>query len=958
MANRRTEPVSYRPLRIEPNFQEGLLAVERDGGDLERKVAFGLARVAQEQGLIADRQREAQGIRDSKRDAAANAPTGATVEGGETIGAVSGKASASSGTRVVLPPANIQAILNEAANRHGVSAHALSETARLESGFNPNAKNPNSSAGGLLQFIDSTASDYGLQNKFDPAASADAGARLMRDNATALRGALGREPTAGELYLAHQQGSGGAIKLLANPFAKAADLVGADAVRLNGGSADMSATDFANLWISKVNGGGEPQTRGVSQLPSPSSVAPVSVTPLTTPVKITPGKAGTWRPTGEDTIYGRAYDTQGERTYLEMADAAMVENQLAIYEAYKDNPAMLQKALDEGLTADLQDNVFEEIAPEYTIAYRKRAASLLSQARTESEKRAKEANRIATLDRVAELQTQQARLLAGFDPNNPLAGSQLADTQASIDALYDGAAARGIIDAADAAAYKARSRSDMTIGFYAAQSRDLPADQIEAMRSEMHQHFIDGTLEGVTADDWDEIDKRLVAAAGARRTQDEVATKSLQQRGDELVNKKARGIPVTADELARFQLDIRTATNGREIASSMYARMRVAEALRRQPIGTVERDLEKILKGNGDTIDPADTEFARKTIAEFRQAVLTDPLGKAEAIGLIPPVAAIPVDGTATPEDIASAVAYRRGAAEGVARHFGIQPRYFRPGEADAVMKAAEENPEALVVFTQSVRDAFGKDAAKALSEFSESGPALAHAAGLSIATGDVGIARDVATTLQLKRRKELPDLTPDTIRKASALGASSTAGAFLADPRTQNATLQTAQLLFEQDAARLGIDPSEVKTPGSTAETTYLKALDRALGGRVVNGEAWGGIDEVNGFKIVTPSDMPKGRPQELLEDISDEQLKALPAIASNSGFPITASDLRGANLVSVGDGIYRVALGDPAGDEPRYLTNSRGTYWTLDIRALAALPKTDRRGGFNPFGWQGAQP
>lgn len=149
-------------------------------------------------------------------------------------------------------PGEIRSVISEAAARHGVDPNALLTIAWIESKGDPNAKNPNSSAGGLFQFIDSTARGYGLSNKFDPAQAADAAARLARDNSTALEGVLGRKPTAGELYLAHQQGIGGATKLLSNPNARAADLVGADAVRLNGGSADMTAGQFASLWMKKA----------------------------------------------------------------------------------------------------------------------------------------------------------------------------------------------------------------------------------------------------------------------------------------------------------------------------------------------------------------------------------------------------------------------------------------------------------------------------------------------------------------------------------------------------------------------------------------------------------------------------------------------------------------------------------------------------------------------------------
>lgn len=139
----------------------------------------------------------------------------------------------------------------------------LSRTAQIESGGDPSARNPNSSAKGLFQFIDSTAKQYGV-NPMDPVSSTQGAARLAADNAAHLSRVLGREPSAAELYLAHQQGAGGAAKLLASPDARAVDIVGPDAVRLNGGDASMSARDFAGLWLGKFEGGGGGSAGGYS----------------------------------------------------------------------------------------------------------------------------------------------------------------------------------------------------------------------------------------------------------------------------------------------------------------------------------------------------------------------------------------------------------------------------------------------------------------------------------------------------------------------------------------------------------------------------------------------------------------------------------------------------------------------------------------------------------------------
>lgn len=135
----------------------------------------------------------------------------------------------------------------------GLPAGYLARTAKIESSGNPNAKNPNSSAEGLFQFINSTGRAYGLNSsadKRDPVMASLAAAQLAGENQDYLRERLGREPTAGELYLAHQQGAGGAAKLLANPNAPASAVVGADAARLNGG-AGQTAGQLASRWTSK-----------------------------------------------------------------------------------------------------------------------------------------------------------------------------------------------------------------------------------------------------------------------------------------------------------------------------------------------------------------------------------------------------------------------------------------------------------------------------------------------------------------------------------------------------------------------------------------------------------------------------------------------------------------------------------------------------------------------------------
>lgn len=152
----------------------------------------------------------------------------------------------------------VQDIITGVANQYGLDPNAFYRAAQIESSLNPSAKNSNSSAGGLFQQIDSNWNQYGNGgDRYDPQQSADAAARYWLDNQRYLKNSLGRDLEGWEMYLAHQQGPGGAEKILsADPNARAVDVLGSKQVTLNGGTEDMTVGEFAGLWRNKFEGGG------------------------------------------------------------------------------------------------------------------------------------------------------------------------------------------------------------------------------------------------------------------------------------------------------------------------------------------------------------------------------------------------------------------------------------------------------------------------------------------------------------------------------------------------------------------------------------------------------------------------------------------------------------------------------------------------------------------------------
>jgi hypothetical protein len=121
----------------------------------------------------------------------------------------------------------------------------------------PSVKNPNSQATGHFQFMLGTWSDMGGtdQDRLDSNRQIELGIKLIKQNSDLLAKDLGRQPQPWEVYLAHQQGIGGAEKLMgADPNANAGQVAGnMKAITLNGGTPDTTAGQFVNIVKDYVN---------------------------------------------------------------------------------------------------------------------------------------------------------------------------------------------------------------------------------------------------------------------------------------------------------------------------------------------------------------------------------------------------------------------------------------------------------------------------------------------------------------------------------------------------------------------------------------------------------------------------------------------------------------------------------------------------------------------------------
>ena len=126
--------------------------------------------------------------------------------------------------------------IRAAAQANNLDPDTAVRIAQVESALNPTAQAKTSSAKGLFGVIDSTWKQYGGKpgQQKNPDENIRVGMNILADNTSRLRSALGREPSASELYAAHFFGPGTAPAVLsASPETPIADLLSQRAIKAN-----------------------------------------------------------------------------------------------------------------------------------------------------------------------------------------------------------------------------------------------------------------------------------------------------------------------------------------------------------------------------------------------------------------------------------------------------------------------------------------------------------------------------------------------------------------------------------------------------------------------------------------------------------------------------------------------------------------------------------------------------
>lgn len=671
------------------------------------------------------------------------------------------------------------------------------------------------------------------------------------------------------------------------------------------------------------------------------------------------------------TIRGEAYDAAAIKAYGWRMQQGLVTDLAAAYEQHQDNPGGYEKAIGEirgGYLRDpaLADGVLREaFEQQFTekVAVGRLSVASRHAARVRAEARA------ATVDGIEALRTsleRDAYLVGGNPAGDETIAAQLARANGQIDA----AVADGTLTQAEAAKHKKSFENTVfaarTEGaFDALPNPEAQADFALAIMDDYAAGT--GTFAELGLEEARRLSNDLYSRAVRNRTAVTSERKAETARLETLIEDDVTAIAATGQGLAPdagLTPDKVEALLGSE---GLTAWQQAADLAQRgwQATAGMEAETPQEIADRLAALRPeegaagfTDQVQIYEGAAKQAQALLAereiDPLGQASRARLI---TLAPID-TSSPETLSASFASRRLAAEAVSREYQMAPVIFRPEERTALAQALEANPDLLAGFATTATAQLGELAPIALSELGDAGPELAHVAGISLATGDASVALDIAETIKGRKEKTLKVKLPGDGTMSDVAGG--ILGPALAlNPAGRSAVLGTAAMLFEREAAMVGFDPGDIAKPDSPANAAYARAIDRALGARMLNGSKWGGLIELNSRATVAPSFMPAADVAPLLATLTDEDLTRLPAIASGNDVAVRAEQIRRGHLVAVGDGQYRVALGEPEGFDPQWLVTPDGQYWVLDLERLRAAagrrsrPMFEREPGlFGNFG------
>ena len=303
------------------------------------------------------------------------------------------------------------------------------------------------------------------------------------------------------------------------------------------------------------------------------------------------------------------------------------------------------------------------------------------------------------------------------------------------------------------------------------------------------------------------------------------------------------------------------------------------------------------------------------------------------------------------PQDVANAVSLRIQNANAVAGHYGTPRSILTKNEASLLATSLTElPPDVAPQILGKLVQAFGSDALKVMEQISPDAPELAHIGGLIVGGSSVQTIEAAMLGRIAKLGNEVRYTGEQNLMRGEATKIM---------PIGTTPTMVTAlgRITEVADSIYIGMGGSVTASGVIKLDTKqYALALDLAAGAIVVDSQTtMGGFDKYNGEPVLLPNNIKKdGGLDDLFDGLTTEESFAafgvtrrrnattgvfenVPAngmpIGEANGQPISLNAIKKMNLVTVGDGLYK--LKDKNGHIAK---TASGSVFLIDLKAMAS--------------------
>ncbi len=832
----------------------------------------------------------------------------------------------------------------------------LARVRQFESGGDDSAVSP-TGATGRYQFTKGTWSETARKHpelgvdpspsgRLDPVQQEKMMAALTEDNRAGLKAALGREPSDNELYLAHQQGLGGAKSLLSNPTARAGDIVGDLAVRVNNGDPNGTAAQFVDRITSRFSRISGPGTTAI-----PTQAVTVIGDSIGVGVSQALGASQDHVKVGRspeqvlDAIKGK--DFTGQTIVLSTgasnnpSQIAKIDEQLDALkgaakitvlgvgdrEDFKGvNDAIMsaiQRAKEKGIKVEwagpLQNLSDDRVHPK---DYKAIVAGLALPPGT-----------VAPPGAIAPTGWAAPAGKAGKATAGPVGTRAFAPTQQGFVAPPQSQ----VVGAPPPAAPQPAPAPEPVIPDRP-EPPSMAVVQAESIRSILDDPSLSDGVKQHAISEVNKLYNLEAAQAAGLSVQINQAQKQIvegydvpQENFDKLKREVYwRGTPDLVRDFETTE-KIRDDFRAFKGMSPREIEAYIGKAEERvQVAGASPRQFEII-------------EAEQKYLSRLAQDIKSDPIVRAARDGIVGAVQPLALGGSMW--DFQASLATRVSQAARVAQVYAQPVRYMTNAEKNDLRQVATAGGDSMITVAASVIDTLGAKSEAFFDEIGDSAPQFAHIGKLMLLGAPGSTLADLAEFQSLSQdkiaAKHIPKLTEGA---AQAKSRNIYKGAFQVMGAFGTGAIDAAQKLVEIRAMRSGSDP-KLFMDSPIGQQAFQEAAGAVFeGGRQYGGIApyysgswWNVFDK--GQHLPIPSSIRAESLSSVFDAITDADLAYDPPDLSNA-----ADRIRGGRLIAIDHGKYRVALGDdPFGPDPKIVRTKSGAPFTLDLTIME--PELRRR-------------